>query len=72
MFRKETSASYTSNRYTTLVMKADARQGLTRLIEEMAYVTPKEVPINRFCLHAVDKNVYKFAVNLVVLIKLTF
>lgn len=57
MFRKENKMGYQVNRHTSLLIRGDARQGLTRMLDEMVYCTPPDVPINRFSLNSQDRNV---------------
>lgn len=33
-----------------LLIRGEARQGLTRVLDEMIYITPAEIPVNRFMM----------------------
>lgn len=48
------------NYVTCLHVKGDARQGMTRLLDEIVYITPKQIPVNRFTLSKKDKKVNIF------------
>lgn len=45
------------NHHNTLLIRGEARQGKTRLLNEMVYVTPRDIPINRFILTNRDNKV---------------
>lgn len=42
---------------TCILINGRARQGATRLLDEIVYLTPTSIPINRFTLEANDANV---------------
>lgn len=35
---------------TGLLIRGEARQGLTRVLDEIIYITPAEIPVNRFLM----------------------
>lgn len=45
------------NHHNLLLMRGEARQGKTRLLNELVYVTPKDIPVNRFFLTNRDTKV---------------
>lgn len=47
------------NFVTCLHLKGGARQGLTRLLDEIVYITPSQIPLNRFTLAKKNRNVRK-------------
>lgn len=45
------------NHHNMLLIRGDARQGKTRLLSELVYVTQKEIPVNRIALTNRDNKV---------------
>ena len=43
--------------YKMLLIKGEARQGKTRLLDEIVYITPEEIPVIRFSLTTKDQKV---------------
>lgn len=54
---KDHSTHESVNFVTCLHIKGDPRQGLTRLLDEIVYITPKEIPVNRFTLNKNNRKV---------------
>lgn len=54
---KKVTALEMLNHHNMLLIHGDARQGKTRLLNELVYVTPREIPVNRFLLTNRDNKV---------------
>ena len=46
-------------RYKMFLIKGEARQGKTRVLDEIVYTTPEDIPVNRFKLTKADQKVVK-------------
>ncbi|KAJ3648251.1 hypothetical protein Zmor_020069 [Zophobas morio] len=51
--------------YKMLLIKGEARQGKTRLLDEIVYITPEEIPVIRFSLTTKDQKIPYQAIRLI-------
>ncbi|KYB27283.1 Adenylate cyclase type 10-like Protein [Tribolium castaneum] len=51
--------------YKMLLISGDARQGKTRLLDELVYLTPSEIPVSKVVLTELDQNIPYQCVKLI-------